>query len=332
MLPEEAARLVDAILEGPFRESERRWNEDVRDRLDLLQMNGAIGGSRHYQLVLEAFERDLERRARAIEAALRRILILGLAGHAEAVGETLCAAFRDRFERQTQKVEAHLPMAGNLQNLTLGGLPQHLSATICGELRLAAMEYVQSVRPPLPAIDLLPEQEQLLMVLVEASRSVPLEAKRAFLLLHVHNRKSGRLVHPGMDGKPEDAYAGDIEELGRKGLLGLMGSGRSDLTFDVRPEGFRYYEELRRKQGTGFDRVQQVPRSLLDSGRFRQLYPMAFERWSHAETLLWQPDIEAKLTTVGHILREGFSSLQRPWWIGFHLPMCPRTLQRIKPE
>ena len=75
--------------------------------------------------------------------------------------------------------------------------------------------------------------------------------------------------------------------------------------FDVRPEGFRYYEELRRKQGAGFERVERFVRMALESDRFRGLYPEAFERWSQAEALLWQRDVEAKLTNVGHTLREG---------------------------
>jgi hypothetical protein len=74
---------------------------------------------------------------------------------------------------------------------------------------------------------------------------------------------------------------------------------------DVRPEGFRYYQDLRRRQGAGFERVERVIRTVLDSDRFRSLYPEALERWSQAEALLWEQDVQAKLTTVGHTLREG---------------------------
>lgn len=178
MLAEEAARLVDLILEGSFRDSERQRGREITERLSYLEQHGRIGSGLHRQQVLEAFDHDLLRRGRAIEAALRRALKLGLVGNSDSVGETLCAAFRPRFEEQVRRLEANLPESRSLQGLSLGDHPLQLSGAICGELRLAAMEYVQSVRPPLPAIDLLPEQDQLLVVLVEASRSVSLEANR----------------------------------------------------------------------------------------------------------------------------------------------------------
>lgn len=102
-----------------------------------------------------------------------------------------------------------------------------------------------------------------------------------------------------------DAHLGDAEELVTKELLSRRQTSRGDPLFDVRPEGFRYYEELRRRQGAGFERVERITRASLDSDRFRKLYPGAFERWSQAEALLWRSDIEANLTTVGHTLREG---------------------------
>lgn len=304
MLPQEAAHQVDAILATSFRDSERQRNEDVgRLETDLMR-HGRIGSGLHRHQVLTAFEHDLERRGRAIQAALQRILELGLVGDTEAVGETLCVAFRERFEEHVRQVEARLPETRSLQGLSLGDIPKTLSAAICGELRLAAREHVLRVRP-LPAVDLLPEQEQLLMVLVEASRSVASEARAAFLLSHSHNRPLGRLVHPGLAGKPVDAYSGDVEELATKGLISLRQTDRGDPVFDVRPEGYRYYEELRRRQGAGFERVERIIRTSLDSGRFRDLYPGALECWSQAEAILWRSDVEANLTTVGHTLREG---------------------------
>lgn len=303
MLPQEAARQVDAILATSFRNSERQRNEEVGRLETDLMGHGRIGSSLHRHQVLTAFEHDVERRGRAIQDALRRVLELGLVGDTEAVGETLCVAFRERFEEQVRQIEARLPETRSLQGLSLGDVPETLCASTCGELRLAAREYVLRVRP-LPVVDLLPEQEQLLMTLVDASRSVPPEKKAAFLFTHPHNRPQGRLVHPGLPDKPVDAHLGDAEELVTKGLLSRRQTGRDDPLFDVRPEGFRYYEELRRRQGAGFEWVERIIRASLDSDRFRELYPGAFERWSHAEALLWRSDIEANLTTVGHALRE----------------------------
>ena len=217
MLPDDAALQVGAILATSFRDSERQRNDEVRERLTELEQHGRIGSGLHRHQVLEAFEHDLERRGRAIEAALRRVLELGLVGDSEAVGETLCAAFRERFDHQRRQIEASLSTSRSLQGLSFGDLPETLSAAICAEPRLAAREYVLRVRPPLPAIELLPEQEQLLMVLVEASRSVPPERKAAFLLLYSHNRPLGSLIHPGLAGKPAAAHTGDVEEL-KQGL------------------------------------------------------------------------------------------------------------------
>lgn len=326
MLPEAAAQQVDAILATAFRESERHRDDEVRERLTELEQRGRIGSGLHKLQVLDAFEHDLKRRGRTIEEALRRVLELGMVGDSEAVGETLSAAFRERFDEQARQIESSLPETRSLQGLSLGDLPQTLSAAICAELQLAAREYVLHVRPPLPPLELLPEQEQLLMVLVDASRSVPPERKTTFLLSHTHDRPLGSLVHPGLAGKPAEAHASDVEELAEKGLLSLRQGARSELLFDVRPEGFRYYEQLRRRQGAGIERVERFVRMVLGSDRFRSLYPEAFERWSQAEALLWQQDAEAKVSTVGHTLREGIQQFATALVAHFSPPNVDQNL------
>ena len=45
-------------------------------------------------------------------------------------------------------------------------------------------------------------------------------------------------------------------------------------------------------------------RHYLDSAAFKNHYPSAWERWSHAEELLWSADSERQLTNIGHFCRE----------------------------
>jgi hypothetical protein len=304
VLSEQAAQQVDSILTISFRDSERHRHDDVRNREAELERHGRLRSGAHRQQVLAAFDEDLERRVRAIQSALLRVLELDLVGDTEAVGETLTLAFQKRFEEQARRIEAALPRTRGLEDLSLTD-PQVLGAAICAELQLAGREYLRRVRPPSAILDLLPEQERLLGLVVEAARSVPPAGKAPFYLLPRQGlRPRGKLEHPGLPGGQDTAYSGDVEELSNKGLLRLRYTDQGDHAFDVSPEGFRYYEELRRRQGSGVDRVERFTRELIDSARFREHYAEAFERWSQAESLLWRSDVEAHLTTVGHTLRE----------------------------
>lgn len=62
-----------------------------------------------------------------------------------------------------------------------------------------------------------PEQEELLVALVEASRRVPREDRKKFLF--VQEWSGSKIEHPGFGGSSLPAYRGDIEILGRAGLL-----------------------------------------------------------------------------------------------------------------
>lgn len=301
MLPEQVAQLIDPILTVAFRTSEKTRHEATSATLAEF---GSVG---HGLLVLalqQVYEGDLERRAREIASQLKRVLELGMLGDSDAVGETLGLAFRERFAKQTQEIQGKWPERQGLPGFPLAELVAEIAGAACAELQLAAKEYLVRRRPPMPALDLLPEQEHLLLILVEASRRVPPANRARFLLVRSLSSR-GRLIHPGVAEDAEGVYPGDVEELGAKSLLNLQLSARGDHSFDVRPEGFRYYRELRRRQGAGFERAERITKSYLDAGRFRQLYPEAFERWCEAESLLWSTQVEAQLTTIGHTLREG---------------------------
>jgi hypothetical protein len=300
MLPDEAAELVDGVVQLAIRVSQRECHREILAEKAEVQLPEVPFQLR--SILRRAYEGDLERRAQAIATALKRVLSLGMIGSDDAIGETMCVAFRERFERQLSLILNGLHR--NHPTDDLGSVPETLCAGTCAELRLSALEHLRRVRPPMPPLDLLPEQNDLVIRLVEASRRVPIGERRKFWLSESHSQIEGTLDHPGLERHSRGAYRGDIEELGSKGLLNLVQGPSRELTFDVRPEGFRYYSELQRSAGTGVARLERVNRSSLDTPRFRKLYPEAYERWSRAEARLWQPQAEAELTAVGLLLRE----------------------------
>ena len=148
-----------------------------------------------------------------------------------------------------------------------------------------------------------PEQEELLFSIVEAVRNTPREERQKFLVVQVDGGVDF-LHHPGMKKGENKIYYGDVEELGRQGLLAIGFGSRGTPNFDVTPLGFRYYEHLKRKKGEAVQRIETTIREYLNSPEFRAKYPEAFAKWSSAEDLLWQTDTQQQLTTIGHLCRE----------------------------
>jgi hypothetical protein len=146
------------------------------------------------------------------------------------------------------------------------------------------------------------EQEQLLQVLVEASRNVERAKRQQFMFVATFGGSS--ITHPGLpDGKVE-AYKGDIETLAREGLSALRYGSHGSLFFDVTPLGFRYYEEIKGRLNQPAERVETAVRQYLDSTRFQHRYPGAYRKWTEAEALLWSSESESQFTTIGHLCRE----------------------------
>ena len=151
-----------------------------------------------------------------------------------------------------------------------------------------------------------PEQEELLVALVEASRNVPRERREKFLANESHDGSS--VLHAGFPGGEAAAYMGDIEVLARAGLLNSSRDRMGTVSFDVSPQGFAYYTRIKQRQGEGAERVQETIRDYLAAASFRQRYPEAFRKWSEAETMLWESDSAGKLTTIGHLCREAMQA------------------------
>lgn len=149
-----------------------------------------------------------------------------------------------------------------------------------------------------------PEQEQLLVDLVEAERRVPREQRQKFIVAHSHGPPGVQLLHPGWKDRSRRVFEGDLEVLASVGLL-LSGYGHRDTAvYHVTPEGFEYYRQLMAGRGAPVERLEERLRSYLDSSGFRSRHASAYQKWSEAEILLWGDDTDRNLTMVGHLCRE----------------------------
>jgi len=148
-----------------------------------------------------------------------------------------------------------------------------------------------------------PEQEQLLMELVEAERKVPREQRHHFMIARTVGPPGVTLIHQGW-GAGRRVFEGDIDTLASLGLLAKASLGSHSDGFYVTPAGFNHYAQLRRAQGQPTERVEAATRTYLDSTSFRQRYPAAYQKWTQAEEQLWGSDSATAFTTIGHLCRE----------------------------
>jgi hypothetical protein len=152
------------------------------------------------------------------------------------------------------------------------------------------------------SVDLLNNQKNILLELVKADHSVPLEHRGRFIVIEAMGRPPS-VAHRGLpDGL--DVGKGDIESLGDANLLRLgRGSGGS-LNFQITPVGFQYAQWLREETGEPLLRVSDTVRSYLGSAQFQDQYKVAYQKWTQAEAALWGENSADSLTTIGHLCRE----------------------------
>lgn len=146
--------------------------------------------------------------------------------------------------------------------------------------------------------ELLPEQQELLVAMVEAARGVPRQKRHPFMLLR--SMRGDSLLHNGFPNRSHDMFVGDFVALQRAGLLHHINKE----AYDVAPQGYSYYKELKRRSGDPVERVTSDVRRYLDSGQFEKRHPIAHAKWSQAEALLWGDDAPGQLTAIGHHCRE----------------------------
>ena len=153
------------------------------------------------------------------------------------------------------------------------------------------------------------DQEELLIRLVEAARSLPSGQREKFTFSRSLAEDS--LLHSGVRKDPRRIYYGDVEALVREELLAVSyGSGGSPL-FEITPLGFQHYEHLKRRTGDAVGRIEETVRRFLDAPEFQRKYPTGYQKWSQAEELLWQTDTEQQLTTIGRLCREAIQGFSR---------------------
>lgn len=150
-------------------------------------------------------------------------------------------------------------------------------------------------------IPLLPEQEQLLAQMVEASRGIPRDQRQKFLL--INTMAGSYLIHPGLPARPK-VIAEDVETLAHVGLLAVSYGSRGTPNYFVTPAGYQHYETAKRLRGGPVQQMEAEVRSFLDADAFSSAYPGAFAKWTAAVDRLWSADSAGEATTIGHLLRE----------------------------
>lgn len=170
------------------------------------------------------------------------------------------------------------------------------------------------------AIQLEKEQQDLLSKFVEAFRNVPRDQRRPFLIIPSDESNFATVRHAGFPGGTLAAYEGDMDILGRKGLIDLSAEvGASVYTFDISPEGFAYYRQLREVESKPVERVEAHVTHYLEADEFQQKYERAYYKWKDADALLWESDSERQMTTIGHLCREAIQEFASSL-ISYHQP------------
>ena len=177
-----------------------------------------------------------------------------------------------------------------------------------------------------------PVQEELLIKLVEAARSVPLDQRHKFLV--AQSSSGDFLIHPGIPDDKSKFYFGDVEALERERLLAIGYGSRGSPNFDIIPWGFKYYKYLKNRQGEPVERIEKTVRNYLNAFDFQKKYAKAFEKWSSAEELLWKTDTQQQLTTIGHLCRESVQEFVNTFIDKFQPPEVTidesKTITRLK--
>ena len=184
---------------------------------------------------------------------------------------------------------------------------------IGGSHRVADMALIRLTREAREAVadfpevgggGLEPEQEQLLVEIVEATNNAPRSKQ--------HWHLGGEYIGPnGFQGPwgVREVLPDDIHTLDR---LGFLKATHLNYVYGndyvVTLAGRRYYAALKERATEPVERQEQQVRQFLASDLLRELAPAAYEKWSEAEKLLWAADSEKELTTIGHKVREAMQA------------------------
>jgi hypothetical protein len=154
----------------------------------------------------------------------------------------------------------------------------------------------------LDGVLLRPEQEDLLVTLVEAERNVPRDQREQFIFFPTLGDPG--LAHAGLPGREMPVYLGDLDILSNAGLLNETRTPSGARLFDITPTGFAVYEAIRQRSGAPIQQLEEEMKRYLDADVFQKRYPKAYRKWFEANEKLWSSESEQHLNTVGHLCRE----------------------------
>jgi len=185
-------------------------------------------------------------------------------------------------------------------------------------------------------MDLTPEQQQLLVTLVEEWRALPTERRSKFLLLPYDGLGSDHYLRlPNPSEFRITAYGGDIDTLVESGFL-RPEYVRGELRWlGLTNPAFAAYQKIKIGEGGTTDRREAYVRRYLDDEHVRKNYGAALAKLDEADSLLWS-DLgqERSLTTIGHLCREAMmlfaGALADQLGISAAEPDRTKTKNRIK--
>lgn len=114
-----------------------------------------------------------------------------------------------------------------------------------------------------------PEQEELLVTLVEAQRRVPRSRRDKFYVVEVYTT-APTVMHPGLQSAHLGVPLSDFEALARAGLMEKSYGSKGTPRFDVTGEGFAYYAEMKQRVNEPARRLEHEVRRYLDADQFQR--------------------------------------------------------------
>ena len=182
---------------------------------------------------------------------------------------------------------------------------------------------------------LTPEQEQLLVALVEAWRELPPAHRASFRSIAYdggHDHPNLMLTRPSQFSM--QVYIGDIEELhsaafvkpdyGQHGLRGLR----------ITNAGFQRYEMIQSRRAETAANVEEAIRTYISSATAVQRCPEAYRKLRLAEERLWSPTAEEHLREIGSNCREALQAFASCWVARVRPPGveddAEKTINRLK--
>lgn len=153
----------------------------------------------------------------------------------------------------------------------------------------------------------MPEQEALLVKLVEAARNVAADQRENFLLIRTNG--PDLLFHDGFTvARQMQVITQDLDILRRAGLLDMSINRAGNREYWITPEGYQHYEQGKTRNAEPIEQVEREVRGLIESGDFADRYAEAYNKWLAAAHALWHADSQKEATTIGHYCREAMQA------------------------